>query len=102
MEPYYRMSVGIIYFFQMAALTYSYRKTNDEKILCNPARETFMLLTVRVVWVIAVIASILLYVILPDYLRWAELDLSNAVRFIGIIIGIASDLLILWILVSLG
>jgi len=102
MELYCRMSVGIIYFFQMAALTSFYRKTDDKKILYNAASETPLSLVIRSTWVFAVIASISLYVGFPALLGWGELHLNNTVRVIGIILGIASDLLILWILASLG
>lgn len=102
MEPYCRMAVGIIYFFQMAALTICYKKTNDKKILHDSDRETAFFVAIRSIWAFAVIASILLYVLFPVALKWGELDLNNTVRVIGMIIGIASDLLILWILVSLG
>jgi protein-S-isoprenylcysteine O-methyltransferase Ste14 len=102
MELYCRMSVWIIYFFQMAALIYSYKKTNDKKILYDPARETRLLFIVRVLWVYAIIAAILLYILIPDSLKWGELHLSNTLRIFGIVTGIASDLLVVWILVSLG
>lgn len=102
MDSYYRISVGVIYFFQMAALIYSYKKTNDKKILYDPARETRLLFIVRVIWVYAIIAAIVLYILFPDSLNWGELHLNNTLRIIGIITGIASDLLVVWILVSLG
>lgn len=102
MELFCRISVGIIYFFQMAALIYSYKQTNDKKILYDPARETRLLFMVRVIWVYAVIASICLYILSPSSLKWGELQLDNSVRIVGIIAGIASDLLVVWILVSLG
>lgn len=102
MESLCRMSVGIIYFFQMAALIYFYKKTNDKKILYDPARETKLFFIVRVIWVYAIIGSICLYILFPDLLTWGELNLNNAMRVVGIIVGIVSDLLILWILASLG
>lgn len=102
MESFCRMSVGIIYFFQMAALIYFYKKTNDKKILYDPARETKLFFIVRVIWVYAIIGSICLYIIFPESLRWGELNLNNTMRVVGIIVGIVSDLLILWILASLG
>lgn len=102
MESIYRMSVGLIYFFQMAALTIFYRKTGDNGILYEPGRETRLLMTIRSAWVFAVIASICLYVVFPLSLKWGELHLGDTVRVSGIIVGIASDALILWILASLG
>lgn len=102
MEPYYRMTAGIIYFFQMAALSRAYRKTGDQKILCDSASEPAAILVVRVVWVVAVIASIFLYVAFPSALRWGTLPLGAPARIFGIVAGIATDLLILWILRSLG
>ena len=102
LESYYRIAVGIIYFFQMAALIYSYKQTNDKKILYDAARETRSLFMFRVVWVYAIIASICLYILFPASLEWRKIHLNNSIRIVGIIVGIASDLLVVWILVSLG
>ena len=102
MEIYFQASVGIIYFFQMFALLYWYRRTNDKKVLYDSARESILLVTIRSAWVISVIASILLYIIFPDAIEWGEFKIKNSIRLFGLISGIGSDVLILWILASLG
>ena len=102
METYYQVSVGIIYFSQMAALVCSYKKTNDKNILYDSAGESRLFFFVRAVWAFAVVASVALYVIFPPALRWSSLNLNNTIRVVGIIMGTASDLLIVWTLASLG
>ncbi len=102
MKIFFRITVGIIYFFQMSILIYFYRATNDKKIFHDTAREPLLFMTIRFIWVIAVIASISLYMVFPASLKWGELNLDNTVRVFGITLGIAADLLILWVLVSLG
>ena len=102
MESYYRMAAGIIYFFQMAALSRAYRSTGDRKALYDPARESRAVMVVRVVWAAAVVVAIGLYVAFPAALSWSTFHVGEPVRVFGIVAGIATDLLILWILRSLG
>lgn len=102
MELEFRILVGIIYFFQMALLIRFYKKTNDKSILHDSAIETSLIVLIRSIWAIAVIGSISLYIIFPSALKWGDLNLNSTVRVVGVIIGFASDLLIFWILVSLG
>jgi protein-S-isoprenylcysteine O-methyltransferase Ste14 len=101
-EIFYRVSVGIIYFFQVVALIFFYRRTNDKKILYDTARETSLFITIRSMWVISVILSILLYMLFPASLEWGKFKVQNSVRVFGIVSGIGTDILILWILASLG
>ena len=102
MDLNYRISVAVIYFLQMALLLYFYKATKDKTILHSSDVEPILLVVIRSSWVILVISSILLYIIYPAALKWGELNLSHTVRVIGIIVGIISDFLILWVLVSLG
>ena len=102
MVNFYRPAVGIIYFCQFFLLLYFYKKTKDGKILHDTVKETPLLVICRSVWAAAVICSITLYLIFPALFAWADLDLLNGIRTFGILIGIGANLLILWILVSLG
>ena len=86
----------------MTLLLIFYNKTKDRKILHSSEIETALFVIIRSTWVLLVISSILLYIVYPAALKWAELNLNRPVRIIGIIIGIISDSLILWVLVSLG
>ena len=102
MELFFRVAVAAIYFCQMAALIYSYRKTNDRNILHDPGREATWFFLARVFWVYVIIGAISLYVLFPHTLHWGSLALPPVLRLGGIAIGIASDALIAWILLSLG
>lgn len=102
LEPVFRMAVGIIYFSQMAALTYFYRRTNDRNVLSDATKEPAPLMIIRSAWAFAVVACVFLYILFPAILSWGNVALSPAFRGIGIGMGVGADLFIFWILRSLG
>lgn len=102
MEIFFRIALGIIYFSQVFLLLFFYRKTNDKKVLHDTVNETPIFVTIRTSWVVLVIFSILLYIFWPSLMRWGNVNLNVALRFFGVIAGISSNLLIFWVVVTLG
>lgn len=102
MEFKYRVSTAVIYFLQMVFLLYFYKKTKDNEVLFGSVIEAAHFVAIRSIWVIWIIVSIVLYIIFPPLLKWGKLNLNSTFRDIGIISGICSDALILWVLISLG
>ncbi len=102
MEYMYRISTAIIYFLQMFLLLYFYKRTKDSNVLFDSAIEPSSFVVIRSTWAILIVISILLHLIFPSVLRWGNINLHSIFRNIGIIVGLISNALILWVLVSLG
>lgn len=102
MEYKYRISTAIIYFLQMFLLFYFYNKTEDNNVLFDSAVESTCCVVIRSTWAILIIISISLYLIFPSALRWGSVNLAATFRNIGIFVGMISNALILWVLISLG
>ncbi len=102
MEIFFRIALGIIYFSQVFLLLFYYRKTNDKKVLHDTVNETPIFVTIRTSWVVLVIFSILLYIFAPSSMEWSNVNLNATLRLFGVISGIFSNLLIFWVVNTLG
>jgi protein-S-isoprenylcysteine O-methyltransferase Ste14 len=102
MEIFFRIALGIIYFSQVFLLLFFYRKTNDKKVLHDTANETPIFVAIRTSWVVLVICSILLHIFLPSLMEWSNVYLNTTLRSCGVIAGILSNLLIFWVVHTLG
>lgn len=65
-------------------------------------REGPLLQTLRAVMALALFGGVLLYVVRPEWMRWASVDVPIGVRWLGALLGFLTVLLVHWVLRTLG
>lgn len=102
MNPTFYHLVFIGMFVAFAIIRVAYRRLAARTSGKIELRESNLHVGLRVGFALAYALLLLAYIVRPDLLAWAQLPLPEWVRWVGIILGLASLLAILWVHWALG
>jgi len=82
--------------------TYHRARARRHSETISRRREGSLFQSLRAVMAVALFGTVLLYVVRPDWMKWACVDVPVEVRWLGALLGLVAVAMVHWVLRTLG